>query len=332
MRLDSSERSLFARPRGLSLGFLASLCVVSGLAGWHAAASTEPAARIVFVSKRDGFVDIYTMNARGEDIQRITNDKFTESFPVVSPDKKSLLYSSDRSGHFEIYRRNLATGQEVKLTHNLESVNCYQATWSPDGKMIAYERIAEGRAPELWLLQHDGTLERQVSQGPGWYHHPVFSPTDFRIAFAGNHSADAGRDPLKIFVLDLDTGKTEQLTSGDNTFDTEPAWAPDGRSLAFGRYEPADPTVRFLEKKKGLYRVSLANHHVEEIISSPNGAHWMKLANFSSDGNFLVFSYAAGQGTGAPAESEEIYVMDLRTRELRRLTSNRVIDWQPRWY
>lgn len=302
------------------------------LAGWLAAAGMEPAARIVFVSARDGQVDLYTMNASGEDIQRLTNDKFIESFPIVSPDKRTLLYSSNRTGAFEIYKRDLATGHESKLTHSFEGVNCYQASWSPDGKTIAYERIVADRSPELWLMQQDGTLPRRVSEGPGWYHHPIFSPTDYRIAYAGNHTGDAATDPLKIFVLDIETGKTEQLTTGSDSFDTEPGWAPDGKSLVFGRYEPASPALPFLDKKKGLYRVYLADHKVEEIISFPRGAHWMTLANFSSDGNSLVFSYAAGQGIGKPAESEEIYLMELRTREFRRLTNNRVIDWQPRWY
>jgi hypothetical protein len=54
--------------------------------------------KIVFCSDRDGDGDIYTMNADGSGVRRITNSESNERDTACSPDGLRVAFSSDRDG------------------------------------------------------------------------------------------------------------------------------------------------------------------------------------------------------------------------------------------
>lgn len=70
------------------------------------------AARIVFVSTRHRNSEIYTMNADGADVLRVTRHPETDTSPVFSPDGSQIGFVSDRHGGAQIYRMS-ADGVEV---------------------------------------------------------------------------------------------------------------------------------------------------------------------------------------------------------------------------
>ncbi|MGV9779464.1 S9 family peptidase [Streptosporangium sp. NPDC003464] len=123
--------------------------------------------------------------------------------------------------------------------------------WSPEGRELAFLRPVDGK-PQIHLLPMDGGEPRVLTTASLGVGAAVWSPDGSRIAYAApsgdldphapvvadrlDYKAD-GAGLLRgltthLFVLEVATGETRQITSGD--FHTgEPSWSPDGRRLAF---------------------------------------------------------------------------------------------------
>jgi len=106
---------------------------------------------IVFVSNREGNLDIYTMNMDGSEVQKITSSSSDEVYPAISPDGKKLAFVSNRDGNWEIYVMDL-DGKEsdaLRLTYN-NSDDLYPA-FTFDSKKILFQSNRDGNY-ELYLV------------------------------------------------------------------------------------------------------------------------------------------------------------------------------------
>jgi Tol biopolymer transport system component len=107
----------------------------------------------------------------------------------------------------------------------------YAPAWSNDGQWIAFQSDA-GRDPgmnEIWVARADGSEARAVTSTPAgaWSRAPTWSPDGRRIAFVSDRSGSRGADFGELFVVDLETGDTRQMTeTGGNVYDWRPAWRP----------------------------------------------------------------------------------------------------------
>ena len=152
-----------------------------------------------------------------------------------------IAFASTRNGIPEIYLSDL-TGQSVKPIINMPDGAC-EPTWSPDGKQIAF--IAPCPKP------HD------ISELP---------PTDTHIYIAG---AD-GSEPTE-----LNTGRT------DGTGDSEPAWSPDGKRIAF--------TGATSDGRSLIYVYSF-NTKKSTPVTQPDDFDFARQPSWSPAGNQILFA------------------------------------------
>jgi Tol biopolymer transport system component len=99
--------------------------------------------------------------------------------------------------------------------------------WSPDGERIAFVRKGPKDGAIYSLPAGGGAPPRLLVDTPGNDGHPAWSRDGRRLAFA---STQAGA--WDVYVLDLETGETTQVTehpAGDGS----PSWLKDDRGLVF---------------------------------------------------------------------------------------------------
>ena len=165
-------------------------------------------------------------------VKRITS--IVDAYPVLSPDGKSVLFISNRTGVFHMYTMNPDGTNQKQLTTG--TVDYVTPVWSPDGKKIAF---ASGRYDEsdICIMNSDGTNERRLTTTPGDDSHPKFSPDGSKIVYCSAQStpdlkADWSKQHIEIYTMNLDGSDIKKITNFKTTT-TYPSISPDGTKIAY---------------------------------------------------------------------------------------------------
>ena len=133
----------------------AALLAVSAACGGE---SDDVAAEITFISSREGNPEIYSTDPAGGARNRLTNTSGTESSPLLSPDKQSIAFLSDRNDGvldlFVMHSDGTAEQRAVETDGPRTAI-----AWSPDSNRIAYVSVRDGRT-EIYIVD----LEERHSQ------------------------------------------------------------------------------------------------------------------------------------------------------------------------
>lgn len=147
-----------------------------------------------------------------------------------SPDGRRIVFLSYRDGNPELYSAK-ADGSRAAHLQRAEDVD---PAWSPDGRRIAFTAKRDGRA-QIYVMNADGSHQRRLvsdrwsDQKPGW------SPDGLRIVFTSFRNRDPNLLRIgnaEILVANADGSSVLNLTRSP-LWEGEPAWALDGRQIAF---------------------------------------------------------------------------------------------------
>ena len=162
--------------------------------------------------------------------------------PSLSPDGRELAFSwNGASGpFFSIYMKLIGTEEPIRLTKQ-ESID-FNPVWSPDGRYIAFCRIQKG-ATGIYIVPALGGAERKVRDTHWeerefyevfWYYGRLSWSADGK-SLAFSDRANRG-EPTSIYMLSLDSLAVRRLTfASGSPGDYNPAFSPDGETLAFNR-------------------------------------------------------------------------------------------------
>jgi len=198
----------------------------------------------------DPFSDIFTVDADGGRIVRLTDAPGYDAECSTAPDGRSIVFVSDRDGDPDIYVMNADGGGLRQLT----DAPGYDGGpfFSPDGKWICYrtDRLEKDML-QIHVMRADGSDDVAITAGQGVHWAPYWHPTRPWLIWTGADHSDPMRRPnYDLWIAryeapdvgPLRVGAPLRLTDHEGA-DVLPAFSPDAGLLMWtaSRDEPAGP-------------------------------------------------------------------------------------------
>ncbi|MDQ1729113.1 MAG: hypothetical protein QOD33_1238, partial [Pyrinomonadaceae bacterium] len=92
--------------------------------------------------------------------KQLTADAYVEGLGCVSPDARAAVFSSNRSGNFNIWKMDLGSGAQQQLTEGAEVDS--QPFCSPDGEWVIFKSLRQGKST-FWRVPIGGGTPAQFS-------------------------------------------------------------------------------------------------------------------------------------------------------------------------
>ena len=232
---------------------------------------------------------------------QVTSSLGLDAFAALSPDGSAIAYSSNRSGSFEIYVKQLTPGgAEIQLTsdggHNL------QPAWSPDGRQIAYYSM---RQSGLWLVPSFGGVVRRLTD---FGSRPAWSPDGRWIAFQSYGFTDFGvaayeaMPPSTIWICSSEQGAPSSVTKPGEPPGGHgaPSWSPDGERIVLTSFDYGSTQAWSVSRKGGDAKRLLADlpFFILDALYAPNGALYLTAV---TGGQYGLWRVPALTPSGGPA-------------------------------
>ncbi|HEX4633685.1 MAG TPA: hypothetical protein VH163_07635 [Gemmatimonadales bacterium] len=158
-----------------------------GLVGILSPSWTPDGQSVVFSGLADnGYADLYRLWIADGRLERLTNDRYQDVDPSVSPDGKRVVFSSDRTsfgidGARNLFTLDLASGAITYLTYGDWKDSGPRWDWSTDRIWFASDR---GGASQVYDIDSTGA-GRRVTAALGGAFDPQYVPAESTIVFSG---------------------------------------------------------------------------------------------------------------------------------------------------
>lgn len=192
---------------------------VSARAGINGAPAWSPDGKTLALtlSRKDGDVDVYTLNLTSQVLTRMTFDPGIDTEPTWSADGRKLYFMSDRAGGPQIYEIEVANPNRATRVSFEGSYNA-RPRLSPDGKQLAVVHLDRGnyRIAVIDLASRALQVLTEGRQDES----PSFAPNGATLIYA---TQDRGRGVLATVSVD---GRVQQRLSANAGDVREPVWGP----------------------------------------------------------------------------------------------------------
>jgi TolB protein len=207
------------------------------------------ASKVAFISDRTGYAEAYTSDILFQAVRQLTRDRSQCLSPNLSPDGRTLLYTSYHGTGFpDIYSINLNTGQRTVFA-GFKGTNT-GAAFSPDGRSVAMILSGSGNS-EVYVSNADGKQLRRLTRSASLEADPGWSPDGRRLIFTSDQLGGP-----QIYTMDVQGRAMSRVRTDISRNCSEPVWNPrDSSQIAFtaaigGEFEVA--VYSFTENKSRI--------------------------------------------------------------------------------
>lgn len=259
------------------------------------------------------------------------------AYPHWSKDAKQILFQSNESGKWQIYKMNENGSNIIKITKDTANNNFID--YSPDNKKIAFVSDKTGNE-EIFIMDADGSNQKQLTYNKGRDIHPYFTPNGNKLFFNSTRDDTTGAFEIyemnldgsnvqritntpddetcvhqsskenkiiylknnrqgldDVFLKDLETNQETNLTNTKST-DGWPTWLPDGKGIIYSA------------KEDDIYKLFIYNLKTKRLrkITNPSKPFYDARPNVSPDGRKIVFN----RQSNGKSNTIGIYILNLK--------------------
>ena len=315
-----------AQEAGRSVAGMTRTCLIAGVALLACAAPSAAAEPVngriaysTFESSADGATgDLWTMEADGTGKQQAVFHPDNDAQADWAPDGTKIVYRSRRNMQFEVsivdFTVRDAAGRPaiIDIPKAPDGTQSSQPAWFPDMSGLLYRRTngTGTTRSDIWAMNVDGSNRRPVYVAPEDQFYPSFSPDMKKLLF----STVKGSNARNIQVLDVASGVVTTLVdSSPTSYDSAPAWSPDGRQIAFESTMDGD---------REIYVINADGTNLRQLT---HNTLWDEGPAWSPDATKLAFS------SGADDLHLDIWTMNADGSDPRQLTTYPGRDESPDW-
>ena len=186
--------------------------------------SLSPDGQQIAVNRKDpatGSVDIWLIDVGRDTPSPLTSAESFDADPVWSPDGAEIAFTSDRTGKWGLWKKNISTEQEELLWEAAEGTDLIAMDWSPNGEFILFDL-----AQDVWVLPVSGGDPWPLFNDPSDNERAAhFSPDGEWVAYS---STEAGGDSVYVARFPDASDRKRVSEQGGH-----PRWRSDGRELFY---------------------------------------------------------------------------------------------------
>ncbi len=300
--------------RVVAAGIGVVITVVAVAPALDAQSRARDAETVVYSSLAPGNWDIYRFDRPGEPPRRLTTDPGLDYNPVVSPDGRWVVFTSERTGNPDLYALDLEqAGEPVRLTASDAMEDA--ADFSPDGRTLVFVSTETGN-PDVYSMPFDpggadsGRAAVNLTRHAAGDYSPAMSPDGTQILFSSGRAADdaasgalaaAGSEASELFVMRADGTNVRRLTRHPG-WDGAPAWSSDGQAVLFYSERAGGTRIFEMPLDGTMPRVlSAADQGALSPVAGPDG----RVAFTRRQGDRWSVVSVGSDGGGLRTESDE---------------------------
>jgi len=274
----------------------------------------------------NGTADLYQIDtATGALGKKLTNGTPGPQFPILSPDRGSIVYV--QSGPETQLRTMAVDGTGNRDLFAAPPAGCetiLRPAWNPvDTNELALVCVDGDGATELHLVNVDGTLRSTLSPGIKHIDDIAFSPDGKTLLYWG--SQDPGANGGALYLQPVDGSSTpKQITLPGGANDADATFAPDGKTIVFRRATVGGSSAQILA----------VHTDGTGLVPITDGTAYDQDPSISPDGTQIAFK--SNRNNAAGTSDTQIWVMGLDGTGLHQMgigtagTSDGAPAWGPR--
>ena len=241
--------------------------------------------------------DIWTANEDGSAVLRITDNVARDVYPRFSPDGRTIAFSSNRYGNYDVFVVPATGGTPKRLTYY--SGGDEVVGWTRDGqKILIRSSRGDGAFPSvatLYELPINGGQEEPLPVD--WGATGDYSPDGKQLVFnrhggSGSRKHYRGSSSADIWIADLGAKTYRQLLADERYNRLWPMWGADNQIYFVGDPLPNEktlvagtPAVR--ESRYNIYKIPVNGGQPVQVTKHTSGS--LFFPSISSDGKVIVY-------------------------------------------